>query len=208
MKGISQTRIIIYSLILGTFPLIFVGINYMNQKAKQERLLMALSEAVTEATSKNAREFVNKQVKLQFRDCNHFYIDEQIETISPLKEELQELQKILSLGFHPNEEQFRRRLQFHTGGQNAISFVEGSVKAYTGFQETQESLAHPVETTIDDVKAMLAKIEGVQFTDDEPAALEGRPHLFITEWKMEKKKGLIQEVFVVDAKLIKREYLK
>lgn len=55
---------------------------------------------------------------------------------------------------------------------------------------------------------MLAKIEGVQFTDDEPAALEGRPHLFITEWKMEKKKGLIQEVFVVDAKLIKREYLK
>lgn len=99
MKGISQTRIIIYSLILGTFPLIFVGINYMNQKAKQERLLMALSEAVTEATNKNAREFVNKQVKLQFRDCNHFYIDEQIETISPLKRSCKSCKRFYLLAF-------------------------------------------------------------------------------------------------------------
>jgi hypothetical protein len=102
---------------------------------------------------------------------------------------------------------FRRRQQHHTSGQNAISFVEGSVKAYSDFQETQESLAHPVEADFNDIKAILSRIEGVPF-DDETELPQNRPHLIITDWKMEKKKGPTQEVFVVDIKLIKREYLK
>lgn len=207
MKGLSQTRIIIYSLLLGLIPLLFVEMNYMSQKARQDNLSFALNEAITNATAKNAREFVNKQVKEQYRESNHFYIDKEIETISLLKDEVQSLNKYLSLGFHANEEQFRRRLQFHTSGQNTISFVEGSVKAYKGFQETQESLAHPVEADVGDVKAILSKIEGVQFSPEDPLPTQ-RPHLIITDWKMEKKKGLAQEVYVLDVKLIKREYLK
>lgn len=207
MKGLSQTRIIIYCLILGLLPLIFVEMNYMSAKARQDNLSMALSEAITNATSKNAREFVNKQVKQQYQDSNHFYIDQEIETIAPLKDEVQSLQKILSLGFHANEDQFRRRLQFHTSGQNAISFVEGSVKAYKGFQETQESLAHSIEADVNDVKAILSRIEGVRFNEEDPLPQQ-RPHLIITDWKMEKKKGLTQELYVLDIKLIKREYLK
>ena len=207
MKGLSQTRIIIYCLILGLLPLIFVEMNYMSAKARQDNLSMALSEAITNATSKNAREFVNKQVKQQYQDSNHFYIDQEIETIAPLKDEVQSLQKILSLGFHANEDQFRRRLQFHTSGQNAISFVEGSVKAYKGFQETQESLAHSIEADVNDVKAILSRIEGVRFSEEDPLPQQ-RPHLIITDWKMEKKKGLTQELYVLDIKLIKREYLK
>lgn len=207
MKGLSQTRIIIYSLILGLIPLLFVEMNYMSAKARQDNLSMALSEAITTATNKNAREFVNKQVKELYRDSNHFYIDQEIETISPLKDEVQSLQKILSLGFHANEDQFRRRLQFHTSGQNAISFVEGSVKTYKGFQETQESLAHSVEVDLNDVKSILSRIEGVRFSEQETLP-EQRPHLIITDWKMEKKKGLTQELYSLDVKLIKREYLK
>lgn len=207
MKGLSQTRIIIYCLILGLIPLLFVEMNYMSAKARQDNLSMALSEAITNATSKNAREFVNKHLKEQYRDSNHFYIDQEIETITPLKDEVQALQKILSLGFHANEDQFRRRLQFHTSGQNAISFVEGSVKAYKGFQETQESLAHSCEVDLSDVKAILSRIEGVRFSEQDTLS-EQRPHLIITDWKMEKKKGLTQELYVLDVKLIKREYLK
>ncbi|MCE5294328.1 MAG: hypothetical protein LLF94_06910 [Chlamydiales bacterium] len=207
MKGLSQTRIIIYSLILGCIPLLLVYLNYSSDQAKQNSLSYMLSDAIQEATNKNAREFVNKQVRAQFRDSNHFYIDQEIETISPLKDEVQSLQKILSSGFHANEDAFRRRLQFHTSGQNAISFVEGSVKAYPGFQETQESLAHSVEVDSNDIKAILSRIEGVQFNEQNPVA-PLRPHLFITDWKMEKKKGATQEVYVLDVKLVKREYLK
>lgn len=181
--------------------------NYMNAQARQDRLSYAVSDAIIEARAKNAREFVNKQVKALYRDSNHFYIDQEIETIAPLQDEIKTLQKLLSSGFHASEELFRRRMQFHAAGQNAISFVEGSVKAYTGFQETQESLAHPVEVNLADIKAILSKIEGVSFNENEPVT-PGRPHLIITDWKMEKKKGPVQEVYVLDAKLIKREYLK
>jgi hypothetical protein len=207
MKGISQTRLIIYSLIIGLVPLLFVGMNYTSQKASQDRLATALSEAITNATNKNAKEFVNKQVKAQYRDSNHFYIDQEIETISPLKDELQTLNRILSLGFHAQEDQFRRRLQWHTGGQNKISFVEGNVKAYSDFQETQESLAHTVECDLNDIKAILSRIEGVSF-DANDTLPPNRPHLIIVDWKMEKKKSPTQDVYGLDVKLIKREYLK
>ncbi len=207
MKGLSQSRLIIYCLILGLIPLVFVGMNYMTNSQKQERLSYALSCAITDAANKNAKEFVNKQVREQFRDSNHYYIDKEIETISPLKEEVKTLNKVLSLGFHPSEDQFRRRLQFHTGGQNAINFVEGSVKNYTDFQETMESLAHPVEADLDDIKAILSRIEGVKF-DNQEELPANRPHLIITDWKMERKKGPVQDHYVVDVKLIKREYIK
>lgn len=207
MKGLTQTRIIVYCLILGFLPLLFVGMNYMSQKSKQDTLSLSLSQAICDATNKNAKEFVNKEVKAAYRDSNHFYIDQHIETISPLRDEVETLQKALSLGFHPAEDQFRKRLQFHQSGQNAISFVEGSVKAYPDFQETQESLAHPVEVNLDDIKAILSKIDGVCFNQD-MALPEQRPHLIITDWKMEKKKTPVQEVYTLDIKLIKREYLK
>lgn len=207
MKGISQTRIIIYCLIAGLIPIICVAMTYMNANTRCDRLSYALTEAIIDARNKNAREYVNKQVKALYRDSNHFYIDQEIETIAPLQDEVQALQKLLSSGFHPNEDLFRRRLQHHASGQNAISFVEGNVKAYTGFQETQESLAHPVEVNLADIKAILSKIEGVTFSE-EATITPSRPHLIITDWKMEKKKGPIQEVYVLDAKLIKREYLK
>jgi len=206
MKGITQTRLIIYCLILGLLPIVFVAMNFKSQQSSQKNLSYALSQAISDQTAKNAREFVNKHVKAQYRDSNHFYIDEEIETIVPLQEERETLTKVLSLGFHQNEDMFRRRQQHHASGQNAISFVEGSVKAYSDFQETQESLAHPVEADFNDIKAILSRIEGVAF--DETELPQNRPHLIITDWKMEKKKGPTQEVFVLDIKLIKREYLK
>lgn len=206
MNGITHTRVLIYCLILGIFPLIFVSMNYFTTKSKQDRLEIAIGEAILQAKIKNNKEFLNKQVKALYRDSDHFYIDKEIETITPLKDEVETLQKILSRGFHTDEEQFRRRLQFHTSGQNSISFVEGSVKSYSDFQETQESLAHSVEADLNDVKAILSRIEGISL-DGQPINTL-RPHLIITDLKMEKKKGISQELFALDIKLVKREYLK
>lgn len=206
MQGISHTRMLIYCLFLGILPLVLVGSNYMMQQSKQDSLDYALSVAITASAAKNAREFQNKQVKAIYRDPDHFYIDKQIETITPLQGEIDALQKVLQRGFHVDEEQFRKRHQFLTNGQNAISIVEGSVKSYPGFQETQESLAHPIEADLNDIKMILSRVEGVPLEEQNQTLL--RPHLFITEMKMEKKKGVSQELFVVDLKIVKREYLK
>lgn len=206
MQGISHTRMLVYCLILGFLPLVLVSTNYLMHKSKQDDLEFALSEAITASIAKSAREFQNKQVKAIYRDPDHFYIDKQIETITPLQNEIDALQKILQRGFHVDEEQFRKRYQFLTNGPNAISFVEGSVKGYPGFQETQESLAHSVEADLNDIKMILSRVEGVPLEEQNQTLL--RPHLFITEMKMEKKKGVSQEIFAVDLKIVKREYLK
>lgn len=206
MQGISHTRLLIYCLVLGILPIVFVASHYMMQKSQQDRLEYAISDALRQAHIKNAREFQNKQVKAIFREHDHFYIDKEIETIIPLKDEIEALQKVLQRGFHPDEDQFRKRLVFLTNGQNAISFVEGSVKASPGFQETTENLAHPIEADLSDIKRILSRVEGVSLDEQNQTLL--RPHLFITEMKMEKKRGVSQELYTVDLKLVKREYLK
>lgn len=206
MKGITHTRLVIYGLIAGLLPLIFVLSNHFTATAKCEQLDLALDLASQTARTKNAREFVNKQVKAKYRDTDHFYIDKQLETIHPLQGEIELLSKVLAHGYHPDEEQIKRRVMQLTNGQNNLSVVEGSVKTHADFQETQESLAHPVEVDLKDLKTIISRLEGVSLDDEEP--VPGRPHLIITEMKVEKKRGIAQEIYYLDLKFIKREYLK
>jgi hypothetical protein len=212
MQAISNTRKIIYILISGLLPLVFVGMHFINQSSHLSNLELALSEATELAQIKNSKEHGNKQVKALFSNVDHFYIDKQIETISLLQEETAALTALQNHGFHADEEQIKKRLQFLTNGQNKISFVEGSVKTYQSFQETTESLAHPVEVTLEDLKTILSRIEGSSIGDSalaqDPANPISCPHLIITECKLEKKKGLTQEVFSLDLKVLKREYVK
>ncbi|MBS0655972.1 MAG: hypothetical protein JSR46_09360 [Verrucomicrobia bacterium] len=80
--------------------------------------------------------------------------------------------------------------------------IEGSIKAYPTYQETTESLAHPVEVNLQDLKLILLKLEGPR-SEEAP-----KPHLIITDCKIERKAGPTQEIFSLDLKALKREYLK
>lgn len=200
MQGISQERLLIYLLLLGFLPLVLVAGNYYMRWSSQERLLFALNDATAQAKQKNARESLNKQVKQIYREPDHFYIDKQVETISPLSQEVEAIQKILLQGFHQDEERLKKRLQF-LKEQNRVTFTEGSIKGYPTFQETIETLAKPVEVDFEDLMLILSRIEGT-------VAAEKRPHLIVTEAKIERKPGLTQEVYTLDMKVLKREYLK
>src|SRR5262245_39153866 len=140
MQGISHQRLIVYILLLGCIPLLFVASNYYMAMSRQERLSFALSDAIHLAKQKNAKEARNKQVKQLFSDSDHIYNDKELETIVPLTQEMEEIQKILQQGFHQDEEKLKKRLQF-LKEQNKITFTEGSIKAYSTFQETTETLA-------------------------------------------------------------------
>lgn len=202
MQSISHQRQIVYLLLLGLCPLVFVIGNFFSKSSQQSSLGFNLDYAIGQASQKASREYHSKIVKEKFKESDHFYIDKEIETISPLSKEANRIQTMLKQGFHQEEDLLSKRLHFLTSGQNKINFVEGTIKPYSTFQETLETLAHPVEIDFDDLKHILAKIEST--SQDMPS----RPHLIITECKIERKQGSTQEIFQLDMKALKREYLK
>jgi hypothetical protein len=204
MQAISHQRQIMYLLLLGFVPLFFIVGYFFSKSAEQTAVGFDLDYAISQAAHKATKEYQNKIVKQKFQDGDHFYIDKEIETIALLSNEIEEIKLMLKQGFHQQEEALNKRLQFLTNGQNRITFVEGTIKPYATFQETIETLAHSVEVDISDLKHILAKIEGITSETDNPA----RPHLIITECKIERKKGTIREIFSLDLKVLKREYLK
>lgn len=204
MQAISHQRQIVYLLLSGLIPLFFVSAYFFSQSSNHETLGFELDYAITEGIQKAAKEFHSKTVKKKFQASDHFYIDKEIETFTPLTKEIEQIQEMLKQGFHQQEEALNKRLQFLTSGQNSLNFVEGTIKPYTTFQETIETLAHPVEVDVSDLKNILAKIEGSSVETDIPS----RPHLIITECKIERKKGITQEFFSLDIKALKREYQK
>jgi hypothetical protein len=216
MEKITNERKLLYFLLSGMLPLFFVSLYFYSQNTFEKSLSYALSDAITLAQEKNAKEYMNKQVKVLFHDAEHFYIDKEIETIQPLTSEIAKLQSILDQGYHPNEDELRKRLSYLTSGQNALSFTEGSIKSYKDFQETIETLSHPVEVSVDDLVAVLSKTEGVSLSNQNVAnqnvvnqnTSTKRPHLIITECKLEKRKGLTQDLYALELKVLKREYLQ
>jgi hypothetical protein len=202
----GNKRKALYLLILGLLPLFFVVLQFYSRHSYQSNLSIALDDALESAEVKEKREFSNTQVKKLFSEVDHFYIDKEIEKIALLKKETERLQKLMKGGYHPDEDEIKKQYQFLTGPQNKLSFTEGSIKSYKGFQETMESLSHPVEVNLDDLQNILGKVEGVSFSGEEVP--QNRPHLIITECKLERKKGPAHDVFTLDLKVLKREYLK
>lgn len=93
-----------------------------------------------------------------------------------------------------------------TGQGNALVFSEGVVQSFPLFQETSETLIHSVEVNPSDIQKILARIEGTKMGEYRPGP--HRPQLVITEFKLDKKKvNDKNEVYLLNLKLIKREFL-
>jgi len=200
---IPFNRRIIYLLLLGLLPFIFVYTYFTVKYEELDTLHYELSSALEDAIKKTEEERYNKLVKKQFLTADHHYIDNEIEKIPLLTQEINDLKKSLDQGFHSHEPQIKQRLNQLTG-QNTISFVESPMKNYKNFQETLETMARPVEVDAKDLAVILSRIEGVQIGNIVP--LPSRPDLLIAECKIEKKKGVVHEAYSLHLKIIKREY--
>jgi hypothetical protein len=202
--NIPLQRLMLYCLLLCLVPL---GIAFMyllseqRQLVQLENLLTSVQYSVSQHEVKQAQ---NKAVREHYLDADHFYIDKNLETLSFLEDEVDTLQKLTSNTGIGKIESLIKRLTFLTT-TNRLQFIEGAVQTYPYFQETTETLAHPVEVNLDDIKKILSKTEGIKIGPYEPGAAS--PQLIITDFKIEKKQ--IREgsdVFVLHMKLIKREY--
>lgn len=205
LTSLPQSRILIYALILGFLPFLFVAYSYYGQRQAIFDLQSKMELVKQQATLKQTKQSLNLTVRIHYLGADHFYIDKHVETIPLLESEVQALEKIMQQQYLIENETAKKRLE-QLKGENRIAFSEGTVESNPYFHETQETLLKPVEINVDDLLHILSKIEGVDLGDYTPGP--NRPQLIITDFKIDKKKtgGDNNEVFVLNLKLLKREF--
>jgi len=203
IDSISAKRLFFYLSVLLLFPIVLIIQHFSSAATEIENIEEMLSLLEGEILNKEKKQAENKAVRALYKDSDHFYIDKYLEPLPLLQKEISSIETLFEKPV-PLSEPLKKRYD-HLTNQNAIRFVEGQVKSYPTFQETIETLSHPVEVDLDDLKTLLTLIEGSNLSSTVP---EGRPHLLITDLKLDKKEGLNnREHFQLSLKLLKREYL-
>lgn len=206
LDSIPFSRALLYAMLFFLIPIVIVGgyiysnvrsLNLINDKIENVQLL---------ALQQEKKQAANITVINHFKDADHFYIDKYLEVLNFLEPEVEALQKIVQNKNFTDDEVLKKRLEFLTGTGNAMRFSEGVVQTHPQFQETTETLIHPVEVNLQDIQKILAFTEGIKIGSFSPA--QNRPQLHIIEFKLEKKKSIDKnEVFLLNVKLLKREFL-
>lgn len=206
LNNIPFSRAIIYILAIGLLPFVFVFMMFISQKNQIEELGNSLEFFRDQVLIKEKKQALNLAVRQHFRDADHFYIDKYLETLVFLEPEIETLQKISNDKNFANDERIKKRLELLTSSSNSLMFSEGVVQTYPFFQETVETLTHPIEVNSTDIKKILARVEGISAGPFTPGP--DRPQLIITDFKLDKKKVTDKsEVYLLNMKLIKREFM-
>jgi hypothetical protein len=205
MNKIPFQRLLIYIFICSLIPAIFAGLNFLYHKKKlnvQEAYVNGIYQTIL---LENERQTINEIIYAHYQKANPQYIEEHLETLSFLNGEKEKISQLQQLEVFRDHESLQKRLDFLSGKQNQLVFVEGAIETYPCYKETILSLAHPVEVDVEDLKKILSRIENLKIDSYEPMA--GCPHFIITEFKLERKSHEGQdEVFKLDMKLLKRDY--
>jgi len=205
LSHIPKTRLILYLMIAGLLPLIFVAANFITKKRVIEELENTLHHTQQLAYNQESKQAVNLAVQKHYKDSDHFYIDKHLETLSFLGPEVDTLQQLVNDKYFSGSDQVKNRLDFLTGTGNTLLFSEGNVQAYPSFQEITAGLVHPVEVNVADFKEILSLIEGEEIGLFKPGP--NRPQLMILDLKLSKKKSTNNnETFLLNMKLLKREF--
>lgn len=205
LNQIPAPRILLYAVLIGLLPLFIVLIYFFSQKSELAQWESTLQEIQYQVVMKEKKQALNLIVRQHFHEADHFYIDKHLETLVFLEPEIETLQKIVNNPNFADDDRIKKRLEYLTSGNNMV-FSEGVVQSFPLFQETTESLVHPVEVNTDDLSKILSYTEGIEIGAYTPKP--HRPQLIITEFKLDKKKVYDNnEVYVLDTKLLKREFL-
>lgn len=203
-SSISPSRLMLYIIILGAFPLLLCFIYFFSKQTQLGNTSQLIERTQEMALIKEKRQSVNQALRQHYLQNDHFYIDKNIESLSFLDNEIEDLEKIFKDTNYIENDNVRKRLEM-LKNDNKIVFSEGAVQNYPYFSETIETLAHPIEVDASDVEEVLSKIEGIPIGPFNPGP--NPPQLIITDFKLEKKKvGEKNEVFFLNLKVLKREY--
>jgi len=202
---IPKERLFYYILLIGLLPIILAA-SHVFKVRREIRSTASLVETLhSKAALVERRQGLNKAVRKQFLEADHFYLDKHLEAQALLEPEREMLEKVISQKTFIADDKVLSRME-KLNSKNRIQFAEGVVQTYPDFQETIETLTAPVEVDVEDLKEILATIEGVDIDAYGPGP--NRPQLIVTFFKIDKKKGSgDNEVFELSLRLLKREYL-
>lgn len=193
-------RQIYYLVLAGLLPLLFLLFDYISNHSALMLLETRVEAARLNAVRKEEKQALNRAVKEQFGQADQLFIDKELEKLPLLNDEHGALEKLLTSKSFTGNELAEKRYAFIAGPSNKLLFNEGSVQTGEGFQETVETLAHPVEVDAKDLKELLRRLEKLR---------PGQPQLIITEFKLDKKQTPLEsEAFALNLKLLKREFLE
>lgn len=202
---IPQKHLLIYLLILGALPLVCVGFFFFSSLEQVDNIELNLENVQDLAERVERKQAANIATHAKYHDADHFYIDKNLETLQLLVPELEELKKLTANPNYIEDDATRKRFDFLNSKQNHLTFSESNVQTTPFFTEVTETLLHPVEVNVSDLKKILALIEGHQIGGFETAPQ--RPQLQILDFKLEKKNiSENNEVFELNMKLLKREF--
>lgn len=206
LKNIPKNRLIAGLIFIGFLPLIFSLMHFFSNKQSLDDLQDELQETFRLAIVREKKQSTNMALRNHNKDADHFYIDKHLETLTFLEPEIDHLHKLHNNSNVAEDETIKKRLDFLTGPGNSMIFTEGVVQSHALFQETTETLAHPVEVNISNIQQILSYVEGVEIGPFSPPP--HYPQLIILDFKIDKKNiNDKNEVFLLNMKLLKREFL-
>jgi len=199
MKGVPAGRLFVYLALLFALPLFFAVSKvhsewrrWIDGRYEMERIEQRL-------LSHQARGVRNQQVRERYLGADPIYLTRALEPYPLLGRELSALQKLVENEPSLPNKEVLQRYDFLRSGKNRLSFAESAVQSGGDVRETIESLKAPVEVDLQNLVDLLELIEG--------ESLLQKPQLLVTEFRLDRKETTPgNEVFVVDLKLLKREY--
>lgn len=206
LKNIPKNRLLLYVMLLGLIPILIAYLSFSSALSQLDSIHSVLADMQEMALVREKKQSANMATQSHYRDADHFYIDKYLETLTFLEPEVESLQKVLTNKSLIDDEAVKKRLELLTGTGNSFVFTEGVVQSTPIFQETTETLVHPVEINSNDLQKIIAKIEGVEIGAHKPNP--NRPQLIILDFRMDRKTiNDKNEVFLLNLKLLKREFL-
>lgn len=202
---IPLNRLLLYIAFLAMIPPMLIFILFQSPLELRKSLENEINSTSQRALLFEKKQAINLAIRQQFLDADHSYIDKYLESLTLLEPETEALQQVVRGRDLAENETINKRLDLLSGKGNKIVFSEGVVESYPYFQDTAETLTHPVEIDIEDLKKILSIVEGVKISPYTPPP--GRPELIILDLKLEKKNvSPNNQVFLLNMKLLKREF--
>ena len=195
-KKIPSARLLFFLIVFASLPLFFIVMRGFTQYIQLKELNFQITNTFAQIKTYENLDKKNQLIRKQYHQADSYFLNSTLENLDLLSNEQSNLKQL-------NDETSLSRLSLLKS--NRLTFAENSLKSGLAMQESLEFLTHPVEVDLNDIKNILTKLEDRQIASFSPDPHQ--PHIIVKEFFLEKIKTFKNmEVFILDMKLLKREY--
>ena len=200
-RSVPAHRVVLYAIVASLLPVVLAiawSQSTITAAETDRDILLALGEKIEK---KGASQEANRLLIERYKNKDPLFLHRKIEPLSLLSSETSILRSRLARSVLPEDNQLEKRLNA-LNAENTLSFVEGSTDVSPILKETIENQTKPVEVDGDDLANILTLLED----QDENEELQ-KPHLIISEARIERRKGIFRQSWTLILKVIRREYI-